>query len=52
MGPTGVAEAIWEVLVQWVVSHDGSGAGSHAMTQGDVEFMLEADPNSKSVCWL
>jgi hypothetical protein len=33
-------------------AHDGSIAGSHAMAHGDVEFKLESDPISKSVCWL
>jgi hypothetical protein len=33
-------------------SHDGSVAGSHAIAHGDVEFESEADPSSKSVCWL
>jgi hypothetical protein len=33
-------------------AHDGSIAYSHAMAHGDVEFELEADPNSKLVCWL
>jgi hypothetical protein len=32
--------------------HDGPVAGSHAMTHEDVEFELEADPDSKSACWL
>jgi hypothetical protein len=29
-------------------AHGGSVAGSHAMAHGDIEFELEADPNSKS----
>jgi hypothetical protein len=33
-------------------SHDGSVVGSHAMSQGDIEFELETDPDLKSVCWL
>jgi hypothetical protein len=33
-------------------AHDGSVASSHAMAHGDVEFELEADPDSKSVYWL
>jgi hypothetical protein len=32
--------------------HDGSVAGSHVMTQGDVEFELEVDLDSNSACWL
>jgi hypothetical protein len=35
-----------------IVSHDGSEAHSHAMTQGDAEFELEVNPDSKSVTWL
>jgi hypothetical protein len=35
-----------------MLAHDGSVAGSHAMAHGDVEFELEADPDSKSACWL
>jgi hypothetical protein len=31
-----------------IVSHDGSEAGSHVMTQGGVEFELEVDSDSKS----
>jgi hypothetical protein len=31
-------------------AHDGSIAGSHAMAHGEVEFELESDPSSKSVC--
>jgi hypothetical protein len=52
MGPASIVEAIWEVLMKWASSHDGSIAGLHAMTHGDVEFELEADPDSKSACWL
>jgi hypothetical protein len=52
MGPASIAEAIWEVLVSGTSAHDGSVAGTHAMAHGDVEFELEADPDSKSVCWL
>jgi hypothetical protein len=33
-------------------AHDGSIVGSHAMAHSDVEFELESDPSSKSVCWL
>jgi hypothetical protein len=33
-------------------THDGSIAGSHAVAHGDVKFELEADPSSKSACWL
>jgi uncharacterized protein with beta-barrel porin domain len=33
-------------------THDVSIAGSLAMAHGDVEFELEADPCSKSACWL
>jgi hypothetical protein len=33
-------------------AHDGLVAGSHATAHGDVEFELEADPDSKSACWL
>jgi hypothetical protein len=33
-------------------AHDGLVAGSHAVAHEDVEFELEADPNSKSACWL
>jgi hypothetical protein len=52
VGPAGVAEAVWEVLMEWESAHDGSIASSHAMAHGDVEFELEADPSSKSACWL
>jgi hypothetical protein len=52
VGPTSVAEAIWKVLVEWAISHDGLVAGSHAMAQGDVEFELETDPYSKAACSL
>jgi hypothetical protein len=52
MGPASIAEAIWEVLVEWASAHDGSVADSHAVTHRDVKFKLEADPDSKSVCWL
>jgi hypothetical protein len=31
-------------------AHDGSIAGLHAMAHGDVEFELESDTSSKSVC--
>jgi hypothetical protein len=31
-------------------AHNGSVAGSHAMTHGDVEFKLETDPDSKPAC--
>jgi hypothetical protein len=33
MCPAGVEETVWEVLKQRVVSHDGSGAGSHARSK-------------------
>jgi hypothetical protein len=33
-----------------VSTHDGAVADSHAVTHGDVEFELEADPDSKSAC--
>jgi hypothetical protein len=33
-------------------THDGSVANSHAVTHGHVGFELEADPDSKSLCWL
>jgi hypothetical protein len=31
---------------------DVSVADSHTIAHGDVEFELEADPSSKSACWL
>jgi hypothetical protein len=52
MGPARIAEAILEVLVECGVAHDGSVADSHAVTHGDIEFELEADPNSESACLL
>jgi hypothetical protein len=55
VGPAGVAETVWEIgkcSCSGAVSHDGLGAGSHAMTLGDVEFELEANPDSKSASWL
>jgi hypothetical protein len=50
--PANVAEAVWEVLMEWGVRTRWCVAGSHAMAHGDIEFELEADPNSNSACWL
>jgi hypothetical protein len=47
-----IAETKREVLVEWASTHDGSVADLDAVTHGDVEFELEADPDSKSACWL
>jgi hypothetical protein len=52
MGPASVAEAIWEVLVEWGINTQWLSTDSHAVTHGDVEFELEADPDSKLACWL
>jgi predicted transcriptional regulator YdeE len=35
----------------WEAAHDGWVAVSHVIAHGDVEFELESDPSSKSVCW-
>jgi hypothetical protein len=52
MGLASVAKSVWEVHMEWESAHDGSVASSHAIAHGDVEFELEADPNSKLACWL
>jgi hypothetical protein len=52
MGPTSVAEALWEVLMEWDVSTRWLRSRLACDGHGNVEFELEADPDSKSACWL
>jgi hypothetical protein len=39
-------------LFSGIISHDGSGASSHALIHGDFKFEMESDPISKSLTWL
>jgi hypothetical protein len=52
VGPADVARATCEVLTSGEATRDGWLARSHAIAHGDIEFELESDPSSKSVCWL
>jgi hypothetical protein len=52
MGLASIAKAVWKCSWSGKSTHNGSEVGSHAMAHEDVEFELEADPNSKSTCWL
>jgi putative heme iron utilization protein len=46
VGPASIAEAIWEVLMEWGVFTRWLSSRSHAMTQEDVEFELETGLDS------
>jgi hypothetical protein len=52
MGPASVAEAVWEVLMEWDVSTRWLSSRLACDSPRGVEFELEADPDSKSACWL
>jgi hypothetical protein len=52
VGPGSIAEAIWEVLVEWGNLTRWLGSRLACDDTGDVEFELETDPYSKSACWL
>jgi hypothetical protein len=49
VGPAGVVETVWEVLVQWDRFTWWLRSRLACNDPGDVEFKLEADPDSKSV---
>jgi hypothetical protein len=52
MGLAGVAETVWEVLVQWGRLTRWLRSRLACDDPGGIEFELQVDPDLKSVTWL